>query len=259
MPKPNVLVLRTAGTNCDRESAFAFRMVGAWVDLLHLNALIESPRRLQNYQVLVIPGGFSYGDDISAGKILAVQLRHYLADQLQQFIAADKLILGICNGFQVLVKAGLLPEPRLNTGFQQRVTLTCNDSGKFEDRWVFLKPSSKKCVFFPDGRQIYLPVAHAEGKFVAAEPAVIDQLAANEQIVFQYVDETGRPGPFPINPNGSQADVAALCDPTGRILGMMPHPERFVKRTQHPHWTRLAGDLEPHGLKIFQNAVNYFS
>lgn len=253
-----VLVLRTAGTNCDREMVFAFKLVGAQVDLVHFNALVDNPRQLQEYQILVIPGGFSYGDDIAAGKILAVQLRHHLPDQLAQFIQADKLVLGVCNGFQVLVKAGLLPWPRLNGSFAQQVTLTDNDSGKFEDRWVYLQPHSDKCAFVSGSDRIYLPIAHGEGKFVTSDKQLIDKLEAAGQVVFKYVDAQGHSAPYPANPNGSEADIAAVCDPTGRIMGIMPHPERFVMPTQHPHWTRLKDPAEPPGLQIFQNALRYF-
>ena len=187
-----VLVLRAAGINCDKETVFAFEQAGAKVDLVHINALRESPAVLNNYQILVFPGGFSFGDDISAGKIYSVRLRHELGEQLGEFVQSDKLILGICNGFQILVKAGLLPDPSLKGDYTQTVTLSDNDSGKFEDRWVWLKSYSKKCVFTDPGEMIYIPIAHGEGKFIPQNKEVLAQLQANDQIVFRYVDEKGR-------------------------------------------------------------------
>ncbi len=254
----NVLVLRTAGTNCDVETAFAFEYVGAKVELVHLNRLIENPKLLSNFQILVIPGGFSYGDDISAGKIFAVRLIKELGESLFEFIGQDKLVLGICNGFQVLVKTGLLPDYK-TFGLAQQVTLTDNDSGRFEDRWVYLKAYSSKCVFIDKGDIVYLPVAHAEGKFLAKDDDVLRSLKDNDQIVFRYVDEDGNSGPYPINPNGSVDDIAGICDLSGRILGLMPHPERNIHTTHHPHWTRIKETkYQPAGIKIFRKAVGYF-
>lgn len=259
MATVKVLVLRTAGTNCDEETVFAFEQAGAQSDLVHVNRLIEHSRMLDDVQILALPGGFSYGDDISAGKIFAVRLHHDLGERLAEFVAKDRLVIGICNGFQILVKTGLLPDARLGGGSEQSITLTDNDSGKFEDRWVHLKAFSDKCVFIEPDRMIYLPIAHGEGKFVPKDQAVLDRLRANGQIVFRYVDASGQSGAYPVNPNGSVDDVAGICDPTGRILGIMPHPERHVRRTHHPHWTRLAEAHEPDGKSIFSNAVRYFA
>jgi phosphoribosylformylglycinamidine synthase len=258
MATVKVLVLRTAGINCDLETVFAFEQAGAKPELVHINRLLAEPGLLDDFQILTIPGGFSYGDDISAGKIFAVQLRHDLGGRLAEFVAGDKLVLGICNGFQVLVKAGLLPEVRITSDYQQLATLTDNDSGKFEDRWIHLKSFSRRCVFIEPGRMIYLPIAHGEGKFVPRDEPVLQSLRENDQIVFRYVDPAGHPGLYPVNPNGSIDDIAGICDPTGRILGLMPHPERHVQRTQHPHWTRLAEGLEPDGRIVFNHAVRYF-
>jgi phosphoribosylformylglycinamidine synthase subunit PurQ / glutaminase len=259
MAKVKVLVLRAAGTNCDKETLFAFEQAGATGDPVHINRLRETPSLLNDYQILVIPGGFSYGDDISAGKIFAVRLRHELGDRLAEFVQGDKLVLGICNGFQVLVKTGLLPEPELKGEFSQKVTLSDNDSGKYEDRWVWLKSYSKKCKFINAGETIYLPVAHGEGKFIPRDDGTFRQLQANDQIVFRYVDKQGNPGgPFPINPNGSVDDIAGICDPSGKIFGLMPHPERHIDVTQNPHWTTRQGKQKPGGIKIFEKAVKYF-
>ncbi|MFQ6049113.1 MAG: phosphoribosylformylglycinamidine synthase I, partial [Phycisphaerae bacterium] len=231
MASVRVLVLRAAGINCDQETAYAWQLAGATADLVHINRLIAQPRLLDHYQVLTIPGGFSYGDNIAAGKILASQIVHYLADQIRQFIQAGKLLLGICNGLQVLVKACLLP------GWSQTpqpLTLSYNDSGRFEDRWVHLKVTCHHCVFLPPGQILHLPVAHAEGKVVARDRAVIRRLRREGLVALRYTDARGRPGPYPLNPNGSDDHIAGLTDPTGRILGLMPHPERFVQPTQHP-------------------------
>jgi len=253
-----VMVLRTAGTNCDAETQYAFQQVGAEAELVHINRLMDQPELLGRFQILAVPGGFSYGDDISAGKIFAMQLMHDLGGHLGDFVRDDKLVLGICNGFQVLVKSGLLPEVRPADQFAQSVTLSDNDSGKFEDRWVWLKSFSETCVFIEPGRLIYLPVAHAEGKFIPRDDVTLKNLKTNGQVVFRYVNAAGKPDGYPANPNGSVDDIAGICDPTGRILGLMPHPERHIDRTQHPHWTRLPNNHEPDGKLIFANAVRYF-
>jgi len=256
--KPNVLVLRAAGSNCDQETAFAFESAGAVSTLLHINRLLEKPARLADYQILAIPGGFTYGDDISAGKVMANQLRFQLAGWLEEFHQQGKLILGICNGFQVLVKAGLLPKVHLAA--EQTVTLTNNDTGKYDDRWVYLAVNDSPCVFSREmQKRIFLPVAHAEGKFVVRDRAVMEELQQNRQIVFQYVKPDGAAADYPWNPNGSQADIAGICDPTGRVLGLMPHPERHIDPTQHPFWTRIGLNREGDGLALFKNAVRFFS
>jgi len=255
----NVLVLRTAGTNCDQETCHAFTLGGAQTESLHVNRLIQQPDLLDAYQILAIPGGFSYGDDIAAGRILANQLLHHFRDAVRRFIDQDKLVLGICNGFQVLVKAGLLPGVANGaSGQSQQATITHNDSGKFEDRWVYLEPGGDKCVFIKSDQRIYLPIAHGEGKVCFASEKVADQIQENDQVCFRYVNATGEFGDYPVNPNGSTDHIAGLCDPTGRVFGLMPHPERFVHPTHHPRWTRETIE-QPDGLKIFKNAVNYFS
>ena len=270
------LVLRTAGTNCDAETQFAWEKAGAQAERVHINRLIEDPKRLGQYQILTIPGGFSYGDDISAGKIFANQLVHHLADVLHDFLEADRLVLGVCNGFQILVKCGLLPgvedgRPTL----VQTATLSNNDSGLFEDRWTHLRTDTDRCVFLEKGESLYLPVAHAEGKFGPGPGAPLEKLEAAGQIALRYVGPDPstllrrRPEPaegagsktgagYPWNPNGSVGDVAGICDPTGRILGLMPHPERHVLPTQHPRWTRDGLRPEGDGMQMFRNAVEYF-
>jgi phosphoribosylformylglycinamidine synthase len=253
------LVLRTAGTNCDIETQFAWEKAGATAERVHINRLIEEPKHLADYQILTIPGGFSYG--ISAGKIFANQLAHHLADVLHDFLEADRLVLGICNGFQVLVKCGLLPgvadgRPTLAQG----ATLTNNDSGLFEDRWTHLRAETDRCVFLQKGESLYLPVAHAEGKFAPGPEATLEKLEAADQVALRYVGPDGKTGAgYPWNPNGSVGDVAGLCDPTGRILGLMPHPERHVLPWHHPQWTRLGAQEAGDGFRVFQRGVAYFA
>jgi len=229
---------------------------GASVERVHVNRLIEQPDLLAQYQIMAIPGGFSYGDDIAAGKILANQLIHHFQQEVREFIQADKLVLGICNGFQVLVKAGILPGQ--TNGTATGTTITYNDSGKFEDRWVSLEPGTDKCVFIEPGQRIYLPVAHGEGKVCFVDESLLEQVQANNQVAFRYVDKDGKFGDYPVNPNGSTDHIAGLCDTTGRVMGWMPHPERFVHKTHHPRWTRETIN-QADGMSIFTNAVNYFA
>ncbi|MCU0916691.1 MAG: phosphoribosylformylglycinamidine synthase I [Planctomycetes bacterium] len=255
MQEVRAIVLRAAGINTDVETEYALELAGARADRVHINRVIEDKDLLAQYHILIFPGGFSYGDDVAAGRIMANQVIHHLTDAVRRFIDDGKLVLGICNGFQVLVKAGILPG---GDGFrQEEVTITGNDSGQYEDRWVYLAPQSPRCVFIEPGRRIYVPVAHGEGKVVTCSDEALQRLQADGLVAYTYVDRDGRQGPFPINPNGSMASIAGLTDRTGRVLGLMPHPERFVRRTQHPHWTRLAADLDPDGMTIFRNAVRY--
>jgi phosphoribosylformylglycinamidine synthase len=248
------VVLRTAGTNCDAETEYALEKAGASAERVHVNRLVESPRPLERAQILAIPGGFSYGDDIASGKVLANELRHRLADSLRDFVDGRKLIIGICNGFQVLVKAGLLPALK---GRKVQATLTVNDSARFEDRWVYLRAEEGPCVFVKPGENVYLPVAHGEGKFTAGA-AVLADLKKRRQVVYRYVGPDGSTGAgYPWNPNGSVEDIAGICDPSGRVFGLMPHPERHIEPTQHPRWTREGLKREGDGLRIFGNAVEF--
>ncbi|HDI00739.1 MAG: phosphoribosylformylglycinamidine synthase I [Candidatus Latescibacterota bacterium] len=251
------LVLRAAGTNCDLETAYAFEKAGAEAELVHINELVRKEKDLAEYQVLAIPGGFTYGDDISAGRILANELRYKLSDRLLRFVEEGKLIIGICNGFQVLVKAGFLPALK-GPGKAQEATLGWNDSGRFEDRWVYLKVEPGNRCAFTDGLEgiLYMPVAHAEGKFIAPQE-VIKSIEENAQVVLRYVDPSGELSGYPWNPNGSLGNIAGICDPTGRIFGLMPHPERHIDGFQHPRWTREGLKEEGDGMGIFRNAVRY--
>ena len=264
MTSPRVLILRAPGTNCNEETAHAFALAGGSPETWHVNRVLEQPGRLAEFQILCIPGGFSYGDDIAAGRILGNQIRHHLSDTLQAFRDAGKLILGICNGFQVLLKTELL------LPFDQAgalATLAANDSGHFEDRWVRLATSGSKCVFLAGIDELELPVAHGEGKFVTRDEATLARLREAGQLVLRYMQRRTQirlrrsfsPAvAYPDNPNGAMDDVAGICDATGRVFGLMPHPERFVDPTQHPTWTRGPQREVGEGLAVFRNAVRYF-
>ena len=239
-----VLVLRTAGTNCDVETAHAFELAGAAVDRLHIGCFLRRERRLDEFDIVAIPGGFSYGDDLGAGVVLAGQLRTRLGDDLQEFVGAGRLLLGICNGFQVLVRLGILP----GWGGEACASLIANRSGKFEDRWVSLRVDCRSSPFLsfardaaPERRTLRLPVAHGEGRFVLRDPALVERLEAQGQIAFTYCRpsaDIASGGEYPANPNGSTRDIAGITNQEGNVLGLMPHPERFVHRLQDPLWSR---------------------
>ncbi len=258
MPKKvNVIVVRTAGTNCNEETAYAFKYFGAHVNQVHIDALCRGDVKLNDAHILALPGGFSYGDDIASGRILANELRLKLADQIRFFLEQGKLIIGICNGFQILVKAGILPGIQMMGA--QEATLYHNDSAKFESRWTHLTVEESKCVWTRGVQpQIYLPVAHGEGKFMVDDQGIMEQMQSNGQIVFRYCGNDGQAPLYPDNPNGSIDHIAGICDPTGRVLGLMPHPERHLLFEQHPFWTRLARSSDVgDGAAIFANGVDY--
>jgi phosphoribosylformylglycinamidine synthase I len=250
MAKVRTLILRAPGTNCDGETTFAFEQAGAAVDSAHINQLVRRDRLIAGYQILVIPGGFTYGDDISGGKILANELKLKLGEDIKRFVERGGLILGICNGFQVLVKAGILPP----VADGQRLTLSGNDSNRFECRWVYLQIEQKSpCIFTRGISAMYLPIAHGEGK-ITAEKETLDKL----NVVVRYADAKGdTKASYPSNPNGSVDNIAGICDATGRIFSLMPHPERFISWTQHPRWTREKPRQHGDGLGIFLNAVDW--
>jgi len=259
MKNPRTIILRTAGTNCDKETAFAFQTSGARTELVHINELTSGRKKLKEYQILALPGGFTYGDDIASGKILANELKFKIETQLQKFVKDGKLIIGICNGFQILVKAGLLPNL---SGDLQTIesTLTLNDSNKFEDRWVHLRPVRSNCLWTKGMDElISLPIAHGEGKFIPKDEEVLSAIRQKELVVFEYVDKDGALRGYPCNPNGSVENIAGICDPTGRVFGLMPHPERHVSVFQHPSWTRQPdrSKKDGDGLMIFKNGVNF--
>jgi phosphoribosylformylglycinamidine synthase len=266
MSTPRVCVLRAPGTNCDHETAFAFEQCGGQAERVHLFRILETPELLNDYQVLCIPGGFSYGDDVGAGVVFAAQLRNRLADAIGTFLQRDTLTLGICNGFQVLLKAGILPggpQGWPKSQAEPEATLTWNANGRYTDLWVTLKVASTTNVFLKGIETLACPIAHGEGRLVVRDPAVIDRWKANGQLALQYVGESqvarDRIEEFPINPNGAVANIAGLGDETGRVLGLMPHPERFLFATQHPQWTRLNLRGEGAGMQLFRNAIRYFA
>jgi phosphoribosylformylglycinamidine synthase subunit PurQ / glutaminase len=274
MPSPRVCVLRAPGTNCDVETAFAFEASGGRPERIHLFRLLERPALLDEFQILCVPGGFSYGDDIGAGVIFSRQIRGRLADAFGRFLQADKLALGICNGFQVLLKAGVLPDGAANwppnPERPPKATLTWNANGKYTALWVRLQVASLKNVFLRDIATIELPIAHAEGRIVVSARDVIESWRQNGQVALCYQSNGAAEAssvaenvetilPFPENPNGSTANIAGLSDPSGRVLGLMPHPERFIHAHQHPQWTRRQMTGEGDGLRIFRNAVEYFA
>jgi phosphoribosylformylglycinamidine synthase len=270
---PPILILHATGTNRDREAAWACELAGGAPEIVHVNQLAAGERRLQDYYMLVLPGGFSYGDDLGAGKLWAVALRHRLGDKLATFVAAGRPVLGICNGFQVLVKAGLLPglngvESATNfpvyQSTNQPATLTRNDSARFECRWVYLQPQAgSPCVFTSDlDEPIYCPVAHGEGKFVARDEATLAAIEAQGLVALRYRRRpqateaaTSNGAGYPWNPNGSQGDIAGICNPAGTVFGLMPHPEDHVIAAQHPRVHRDERGML--GLPIFANGVRY--
>ncbi len=279
MTTPRALVLRAPGINCDRETAHACRMAGFATDLLHINQLIKQPQHLLDYHLLVIPGGFSYGDDLGAGTLLAKNITIHLGTQLQQFIDEGRLILGICNGFQALVRAALLPDPNVGTRLiastpasltnnASAASLTNNASAQFECRWITLSILDSPCIFTQGiDHPIQLPVAHGEGQFVLADPELLSQLQADNQVPIVYTMNTRQAPPspatpssaslvpYPDNPNGSTANIAGICNARGTVFGLMPHPERYIHPLQHPQ--RLPNQRQADGLLIFHNAYTY--
>jgi phosphoribosylformylglycinamidine synthase I len=238
---PRVCILRTDGTNCDEETAFAFAQAGAHPEPVHINQLRASEVGLGDFQILAIPGGFSYGDDLASGKVLANELLTYLRSQVEELIERGGLVIGICNGFQVLVRTGLLPFCELG---DMRATLAHNNSGHFQCRWVELLAEPGPCVFTQGLDRVRLQMAHGEGRFWAPND-ILETIESNGQVALRYAH----------NPNGSINEIAGICDPTGRIFGLMPHPERNVLDTHDPNWRR--GNASPLGRVIFENAVRH--
>jgi phosphoribosylformylglycinamidine synthase len=261
------IVITGNGTNCEREMAHACRLAGSdTTEIVHISELLCGTKRLDDYDFLNLPGGFLDGDDLGSAKAGANRLLHApvrgtgekLFGQFDRFIRAGKLVLGVCNGFQLQVKLGLLP------GFDgnhrtQTTTLTFNDSGRFEDRWVWLNVNTASpCVFTRGLGRLYLPVRHGEGKFIPAGDDVLDRLEKQGQAVVRYCTPDGQPTmEYPWNPNGAVGAIAGLCNETGRIFGMMPHPEAYLHRTNHPRWTREDLPEEGMGLALFRNAVEF--
>jgi len=250
--KPRILIVHASGTNRDREVSWALELAGGNPEIVHINALRDGSSSLLDYQMLVLPGGFSYGDDLGAGKLWAVALRHRLGQDLEDFVNSGRPVLGICNGFQALVKSGLLPA--MHEVSHQQATLTRNKSGKFECRWVDLAPAptaSSAWVRGLDG-SIYCPVAHGEGRFVA-DPEVLAEIEQQRLVALRYTVPEG--AGYPANPNGSANNIAGITNPAGNILGLMPHPEDHIVPSQHPNKHR--GHSSGSGLPLFRNGVEY--
>ncbi len=270
MAKINALVLRAAGTNCNKETEYAFSLVGINPVSVHINQLIKNPKLLLDFQILAIAGGFSYGDDIGAGRLFANEIKYKISDVFLEFINRDNLVIGICNGFQVLVRLGILPgemvetsansSHRLNKFPETSASLHWNDSQKFEDRWCHLEiPTTNNSVFLKGLNNIILPVAHAEGNFIVENEQNAEMLEKSAQIALRYVNETGGKATYPDNPNGSMHDIAGISDKTGRILGLMPHPERFLHYFNSPFWSKQSDNGEGQGLQLFKNAASFFN
>lgn len=257
--QPRALILHATGTNRDHDAAQAFSLAGAQPEIVHLNQLRSGEKRWQDYQLLVLPGGFSYADALGAGKLLALELKVFFAGQVRAFIDSGKPVIGICNGFQALVKSGILPDIG-ETGSDPQATLTFNAGGHFECRWVTLQPVSQTCLWTRGlAERIECPIAHGEGNFQPRDAQVSARLAQNDQVALVYAQPGGGPaaGAYPANPNGSHLDIAGICNPRGNVLGLMPHPEDAIFAQQHPLWTR--GTPGGSGLPLFENGVRYAS
>ena len=265
--KIKVLIMSGYGINCEKESAHAFNLVGAESEIVHINDLIDGTKSMEKYHIMMFPGGFSYGDDTGSGNAFSNKVRNNLWPELKKFIADGKLILGVCNGFQVMSNLGLFSVPITEYGTRINA-MEANDSNRYECRWIHIKNNSEKCVFTKGLKTTHLPIAHGEGRFFCEEK-ILKELADNDQIVFTYCDEEGddtNPD-YPINPNGSLKNIAGICDKTGRLMGMMPHPERAIYSTSEPEFqlkrelaarkkTEVPGFIESN-LTIFRNSVDY--
>jgi phosphoribosylformylglycinamidine synthase I len=266
--KPKILILHATGTNRDREAMQACEVAGGSTEIVHVNQLRDGSRQMRDYEMLILPGGFSYGDDLGAGRLWASDLSHLLRDQVAPFIEAGRPVIGICNGFQALVKSGFLPgmlPDATGAGDGIHATLTRNASNRFECRWIWLAPDPYSPCVFTAGldEPIYCPVAHGEGRFVPRNESVLCALEEEHMVAVRYVSPPsalsrtadGGPAPYPHNPNGSVSDIAGICNATGTVFGLMPHPEDHIFPEQHPRWARGArGNL---GLVLFRNGVRY--
>jgi phosphoribosylformylglycinamidine synthase len=261
--KPKVLILQAHGTNRDYDVAEALTLAGADPHPVPLNDLRAGKKHFADYQMLVVAGGFSYADSLGAGKLLALDLNSYFNEEISTFVASGKPVIGICNGFQALVKSGILPgnsviASEAKQSQNEGATLTFNEQGHFECRWVNLAPVSQTCIWTKDLEDnITCPVAHGEGNFQFSDKSFVNSLTAQDQIALTYIYQNGAPanGDYPANPNGSILDIAGICNPQGNVLGLMPHPENHIYPHQHPQWTR--GIKGNSGLALFENGVKY--
>lgn len=258
MSKAKAAVLTGYGINADYELQYALRASGADAERVHIHELMQKPEMLDDYDLLAFPGGFSFGDDLGSGKVIANKFRFKLKEQMQRFVGEGKLVIGICNGFQMIAKMGLLPY----NDFEQKVTLTFNDSGKFEDRWVYVKMNQRSpCVFTKDIGGLMLPVRHGEGKFIA-DGATLKDLVSKNMVALQYVNEHDELSGYPYNPNGSMLSIAGICNEKGNVFGLMPHPEAYNSMMNNPYWPSVKDrikDWKGSGMKIFENAVSYLN
>lgn len=254
--KTKAAVLYGYGINCDYETEYCIRAAGGEARRVHINEFVEKPKLLEEFNFLAFAGGFAHGDDLGSGKIVANKFRFKLKEEMMQFISEGKLVLGPCNGFQMMVKMGIVPY----ANFDQKATLMANDSGKFEDRWVFLKMNSNSpCVFTKGIESLMLPVRHGEGKFVV-DSAALNEVVSKNLIVAQYVNERGEYAGYPYNPNGSALNIAGVCNESGTVFGLMPHPEAYNSMTNNPYWTHIKDgvrDWKGGGMKVFENAISY--
>jgi phosphoribosylformylglycinamidine synthase subunit PurQ / glutaminase len=256
--KPKALVLQAHGSNRDFDVMDALNLAGADAVGVPLNDLYREKAHWRHFQMLVLPGGFSYGDALGAGKLLAIDMTSYFADEITAFVDSGKPVIGICNGFQALVKSGILPGAKEERGKTDATTLTFNAEGHFECRWVNIKPVSETCVWTRDlDADITCPIAHGEGNFQVNDPSLISGFQQRGQIALTYTHTNGSTanGEYPFNPNGSLLDIAGICNPAGNVLGLMPHPENHIHAWQHPRHTR--GERDGSGLKLFENGVRH--
>ncbi len=255
MSRAKAMILRAPGINCERETAHAFELAGAETEFVHVGRLMQEPKLIENFAIIAVPGGFAYGDDISAGRVLANQMRNRLGPELLRFVERGGLALGICNGFQVLVRLGLLPRTKPGE-LEEQVSLSHNLSNHYECRWVNLRSRPNRCVFLDDDLQLRCPAAHAEGYLQSSDPAFERLLLDEGFVTFVYVDESGEPTTaYPANPNGSPAGIAGLTDVSGRVLGLMPHPDRAYLPHLMPDWRREGLEDETESMRLFRSMV----
>ncbi len=258
---PNAFVLNAPGINCNLETGFAIENAGGSAEQVHISEWQAGEKSLDDFQILILSGGFSHGDDIASGRILGLELQTRFGDELNRFVEAGKAIVGICNGFQVLVESGLLPEGKIDENRQKKLSLVNNQNNTFECRWNRLRLEDSACRFIPksmfENAVVELPSAHQEGRIAVSDPNVLDELIAAKQVVFRYVDENGLPTEqYPMNPNGSPGGITGVCDKSGVILGLMPHPERAISTWHHPNWRRGEGQ-NPFGKLLFKTLIDY--
>lgn len=254
--KVKILILTGYGINAEKELAWAFDLAGGETKIIHLEDLISNVAILKDYRILAFPGGFSFGDHIASGKIFGNKIKYTIFSELTKFIDGDKLVIGICNGFQVITKFGLVPNTEGK--FEQTASLIGNDSGHFENRWIWVKNLNKNSIWLKDIDNLYLPVRHGEGKFIVKNDAILDEIKKNGQIALQFYNPDSNKAEYPYNPNGSIMDIAGITNKKGNVFGLMPHPEAYIFPQNNPNWSEDSVTKGTMGLKIFQNGVDYF-